>query len=114
MITDTVRIRSNIQNQIVEVLLDRQPDSLGNETFDENVWQIAPAAERGKMVKNLLGYHRWVKQPATSLLRRLGPPDGELFRTHYNVATAGRIFSFSHALVFIFDETGHVVKFYLQ
>jgi len=110
----TIVFRADIQNQIVEVLLDRRPDSLGDETFDENVWHIAPAAERGKMVKNLLGHHRWVGQPATDLLKRLGPPDGELFRTHYDVGNAGKIYSFGHALVFIFDETGRVIRYYLQ
>lgn len=106
--------QADIQNQIVEVLFDRRPDSLGGETFDENVWQIAPRAERGKMARNLVSHYRWVGHPATDLLKRLGPPDGELFRTHYDVGNAGKIYSFGHALVFIFDETGHVTKFYLQ
>lgn len=106
--------RADIQNQLVEVLFDRRPDTLSSEEFDENVWQIARPAERARMVKNLLSHHRWVDRPATDLRERLGPPDGELFRTHYDVGNAGKIYSFGHALVFIFDNTGHVTQYYLE
>lgn len=106
--------RADIQNQIIEVLFDRRPDTLGGEEFDENVWHIARPAERAKMVRNLVSHHRWVGRPATGLLEHLGSPDGELFRTHYDVGNAGKIYSFGHALVFIFDHTGHVTRFYLQ
>ena len=106
--------RADMQNQIVEVLLDRRPDSLKEEPFDAARWKAGPPAERGAMVKNLLGHQRWVRQPSSDLLERLGPADGELFRTHYDVGNAGKLFSMGHALIFIFDDTGHVTKFYLQ
>ncbi len=110
--------RADMQNEIAEVLLDRRPDSLArkefNEKFDEEKWQAATPAERGKMVKNLLSHHRWTGRPSSDLLSRLGPPDGELFRMHYDVGKAGKLFSFGHALVFVFDSTGHVTEFHLQ
>jgi hypothetical protein len=106
--------RADIQNQIDEVLLDRRPDSLGQEEFTEEKWRAATSIERGRMVTRLLSRHRWIRHPATDLLHRLGPPDGELFRTHYDVGNAGKLISFGHALVFVFDNTAHVTRFYLQ
>jgi hypothetical protein len=106
--------RADIQNQIAEIMLDRRPDSMGTEEFDEAKWQAAGPAERGQMVVNLIGHHRFIRRPAAELLERLGPPDGKLFRTQYSVGTAGKIFSFGHALIFVFDSTGHVSEYFLK
>jgi len=106
--------RADILNEIDQVLLDRRPDSLAKEEFYDEKWQVATPVERGRMVLNLLSHHRWTGRPADDLYTYLGPPDGELFRTHYDVGKAGKLFSFGHALIFVFDSTAHVTKFYLQ
>jgi len=110
----TLVFRAGIQNQIAEVLLDRRPTSMGNEEFDQEKWMAATPAERGRMVKNLISHHQFIRRPSAELAERLGPPDGELYRTHYNVSTAGKIFSASHALIFVFDHTGHVTEYFLK
>ena len=106
--------RADMQNQIVEVLLDRAPDSLKDVPFDDARWKAGTPAERGAMVKNLLSHHRWVRHPSDELLDRLGPVDGELFRTHYDVGNAGKLYSMGHALIFVWDSTAHVTSFHLQ
>jgi hypothetical protein len=110
----TLVFRANIQNQIAEIMLERRPDSLGNEKFDEAKWKAGSPAERGKMVKNLISHYQFIRRPSAELPDRLGPPDGELFRTQYDVGNAGKVFSFGHALIFVFDSTGHVSNYFLK
>ncbi len=106
-----IMFRADIQNEIDEVRLDRQPSKMEGATFDETVWRIATPAERGRMVKNLVSTQRWIGRHVTELKERLGPPDGELFRAHYSVGNAGKLFSFGHALVFTFNKEGKVVEY---
>ncbi len=109
-----IAFRADIQNQIDQVLLDRRPSTPGTEKFDELVWEAATPVERAAMVTDLVGHYRWVGRPVEELQEKLGPPDGELFRTHYNVGFAGKIYSFNHALIFVFDRDSRVQKYYLQ
>ncbi len=109
-----IMFRADIQNIIDEVRLDRRPSKMENAKFDETVWRIATPKERGRMVKNLVSRVRWIGRPVRELEERLGPPDGELFRAHYSVGNAGKLFSFGYALIFTFNEEGEVTEYRLE